>query len=60
MFLPVFETRAAKEHEYSRLACSQLIANIKSQTTEYVFDIAKANKSRNEIIKSKKEINKQV
>ena len=41
---PVFETRVAKEHGYSRLACLPLIDNIKIQTREYVFDTARPTK----------------
>ena len=39
----------------SRLACSQLIDNIKSQTVEYVFDSARANQTCDQILKEKKE-----
>ena len=59
MSIPIFETRAAQEHDYSRIACSWLRTS-KNQTTKYVSDTAKATKRRDEIMNSKKEKNKQV
>ena len=35
MSIPIFSSRSTDEFKYSRLACSQLIDNIKSQAVEY-------------------------
>ena len=51
----IFISRSTDEFKYSRLACYQLIDNIKSQTVEYVFDSAKANQTCDQILKAKKD-----
>ena len=55
MSIPIFGSRSTDEFKYFRLACSQLIYSIKSQTVEYVFDSAKANQTCDQILKAKKD-----
>ena len=55
MSIPIFSSRSTDEFKYSRIACSQLIDNIKNQTVEYVFDSAKANQTCDQILKAKKD-----
>ena len=54
--IPIFCNKAPLEYEHSRLACSQLINNIKNQTVEYVFDDEIAAECRKQISASRNEI----
>ena len=60
MSIPIFEKRAPVEYQNSRLACTQLIDNIKSQTIEYVFDEETAANCRKQIILTRKELYRDV
>jgi len=60
MSIPIFETKSTDEYQFSRMACSQLIRNIKSQTVEYLFDMKEATENREQTARLKKDSLQQV